>query len=193
MQLYYLQSRYYNPEWVRFINADVIVGKTGTILTYNMFVYCLNNPINNEDPNGYISSSSLKKNMQNYYNKFKQGYYNSVMGISLVGLVCAKEYVTNKIYQKLGNGIKLKGNPLSKIKYTDKVKSQATLNDYHGFPESVDAFGSRGKISNFKGGDNQIRTKVEIPGSYKNQDGVFQYIIENNGACNHRLFVPYKK
>jgi hypothetical protein len=27
--LYYLQNRYYNPEWGRFINADAIIGVTG--------------------------------------------------------------------------------------------------------------------------------------------------------------------
>jgi RHS repeat-associated protein len=50
--LYYLQSRYYNPEWSRFINADSIVEPTGEILTHNMFVYCDNNPIVRADFNG---------------------------------------------------------------------------------------------------------------------------------------------
>ena len=62
-------------------------------------------------------------------------------------------------------------------------------NDYHEFPESVDAFGGDGKISTIVGGDGITRTKVEIPGSYKNKDGVFEYIIEPDGkTVNHRLF-----
>jgi hypothetical protein len=51
--LYYLQSRYYNPEWGRFINADVIIGTTGELLGHNMFAYCFNNPINAQDKSGY--------------------------------------------------------------------------------------------------------------------------------------------
>ncbi|MHC1731936.1 MAG: DNRLRE domain-containing protein [Bacteroidales bacterium] len=51
-QLYYLQSRYYNPEWGRFISADSIAGNTGELLTANMFAYCRNNFVNNSDPNG---------------------------------------------------------------------------------------------------------------------------------------------
>ncbi|HSQ88799.1 RHS repeat-associated core domain-containing protein, partial [Romboutsia sp.] len=47
--LYYLQSRYYNPEWGRFINADSLVGETGELLSHNMFAYCANDPVNNED------------------------------------------------------------------------------------------------------------------------------------------------
>ncbi|MDV3428896.1 MAG: hypothetical protein LIR50_18045 [Bacillota bacterium] len=33
--MYYLQSRYYNPEWGRFINADGLVGSTGELLSHN--------------------------------------------------------------------------------------------------------------------------------------------------------------
>ncbi|WP_338032614.1 RHS repeat-associated core domain-containing protein [Clostridium manihotivorum] len=31
--LYYLQSRYYNPEWGRFINSDGVAGQTGELLS----------------------------------------------------------------------------------------------------------------------------------------------------------------
>ena len=51
--LYYLQSRYYNPEWGRFLNADAFGGKVGTLLSHNMFTYALNNPINMNDPSGH--------------------------------------------------------------------------------------------------------------------------------------------
>ncbi len=50
--LYYLNSRYYNPEWGRFINADGILGTPGELLSCNMFAYCSNNPINLEDTSG---------------------------------------------------------------------------------------------------------------------------------------------
>ncbi|MBK1809992.1 RHS repeat-associated core domain-containing protein [Clostridium sp. YIM B02505] len=52
--LYYLQSRYYNPDWGRFINADAEVGKVGTLISHNMFAYCLNNPVNMSDPLGHM-------------------------------------------------------------------------------------------------------------------------------------------
>jgi hypothetical protein len=50
--LYYLQSRYYNPEWGRFINADGAVGHIGNIQGHNMFQYCFNNPVMMSDPSG---------------------------------------------------------------------------------------------------------------------------------------------
>ena len=51
-QLYYLQSRYYNPEIGRFINADALVATGQGTLGNNMSSYCLNNPVNGCDPCG---------------------------------------------------------------------------------------------------------------------------------------------
>lgn len=53
--LYYLQSRYYNPEWGRFINTDILAGKVGGLLSHNTFIYGLNNPTNMSDPSGHWS------------------------------------------------------------------------------------------------------------------------------------------
>ncbi len=50
--LYYLQSRYYNPLFCRFISADTYVSTGQGILGYNMFAYCLNNPVNYTDASG---------------------------------------------------------------------------------------------------------------------------------------------
>lgn len=49
-----MQSRYYNPEWGRFINADSLGGKVGELLSHNVFTYCKNNPVNFSDPNGNL-------------------------------------------------------------------------------------------------------------------------------------------
>lgn len=69
--LYYLQSRYYDSTMGRFINADdplLTDTSLGNALSTNMYSYCGNNPINNEDPTGYIN-------------------YNTVFGVS--GIVSA--------------------------------------------------------------------------------------------------------
>jgi RHS repeat-associated protein len=52
--LYYLQSRYYNPEIGRFISSDGLLGQQGDILSTNMYAYCENNPVNYSDPSGYL-------------------------------------------------------------------------------------------------------------------------------------------
>jgi len=50
--LYYLQSRYYNPEWGRFINSDSQLNPQLGLLGFNAFAYCSNNPINYSDYSG---------------------------------------------------------------------------------------------------------------------------------------------
>lgn len=54
--LYYLQSRYYDPQTGRFTNADdtaYVDTNSGTPLSTNMFAYCENNSINCVDFEGY--------------------------------------------------------------------------------------------------------------------------------------------
>ena len=50
--LYYLQSHYYDPATGRFLNADGVLGANQDPLSYNLFAYCSNNPINFRDPSG---------------------------------------------------------------------------------------------------------------------------------------------
>jgi RHS repeat-associated protein len=54
--LYYLQSRYYNPDWGRFISQDEAQyheGMTGAAA--NLYAYCGNNPVMMSDPTGHIA------------------------------------------------------------------------------------------------------------------------------------------
>ena len=61
---YYLQTRYYNPQRGRFLNADGQM-KTGiNLIGINLFAYCNNNPIKMVDPNGkdaifYVDEDTL--------------------------------------------------------------------------------------------------------------------------------------
>ena len=52
--LYYLQSRYYDPEMGRFINADALISTGQGLLGNNMFAYCNNNPTRYSDPTGCV-------------------------------------------------------------------------------------------------------------------------------------------
>ena len=52
--MYYLQSRYYNPEVGRFINCDDVnyIGLTESEISYNPFAYCENCPVDSSDITG---------------------------------------------------------------------------------------------------------------------------------------------
>ena len=53
--LYYLTTRYYDPEVCRFISADVYMTTGQGVLGGNIFAYCLNNPVNMVDAQGDIA------------------------------------------------------------------------------------------------------------------------------------------
>ena len=54
--LYYLQSRYYDPEIGRFLNHDVVFDTDTGFQGFNLFVYCGNNPVCRTDISGMDSS-----------------------------------------------------------------------------------------------------------------------------------------
>ena len=56
---YYLQSRYYDPNICRFINADIFsLVSIDTLLGINIFIYCQNDPINFIDPTGFYKTTN---------------------------------------------------------------------------------------------------------------------------------------
>ena len=59
--MYYCQSRYYDPAVGRFINADDVafLGADGSVLSYNLFAYCNNNPAIKIDLSGKIGITAI--------------------------------------------------------------------------------------------------------------------------------------
>lgn len=83
--LYYLQSRYYNPEWGRFLNCDdtnILLATQGEILGANLFAYCNNDPVNMVDYRGYF------------------GYYHIEGTMKIAG-----EFFNNPYLQRLVDGV----------------------------------------------------------------------------------------
>lgn len=69
---YYLNSRYYDPQTGRFISPDDLdyLGVGGSVLSFNLFSYCENDPINNADYNG--NNKWGKLNLLDYRNIHKK-------------------------------------------------------------------------------------------------------------------------
>ena len=79
-ELYYLQSRYYDPKTGRFINADspeYTDTDSGSPLSTNMFAYCENNAISGYDPSGKWTLPLHKKLSQQA--NFKKSVWASTL------------------------------------------------------------------------------------------------------------------
>ena len=60
--LYYLQSRYYDPETGRFISADSLLETGKSIVAANSFAYCENNAVIHEDRSGNFGENIKIRN-----------------------------------------------------------------------------------------------------------------------------------
>ena len=100
-KLYYLNSRYYNPEWGRFVNADSYLGLTGDILGYNLYLYASNNPINNSDEEGRFFKKAwnwVKKKASQAAKKVSKVVSKAVKKVKSVANKVAKK--VEQIYTK---------------------------------------------------------------------------------------------
>ena len=70
--MFYLQSRYYDPEVGRFINADGLISTGQGILGNNMFAYCGNDPVNKFDPTGYSWWTDFWENAKDWIEQKKE-------------------------------------------------------------------------------------------------------------------------
>ena len=74
--LYYLRSRYYDPEIGRFINADDTnyLGYDDTPLSMNLFSYCENNPVNCIDLWGTYNYGAVNGKIGNYIPEMRRKF-----------------------------------------------------------------------------------------------------------------------
>ena len=105
--LYYLRSRYYNPSWGRFVNAD-------TLFNNNLYSYCNNRPAIMADSKG--TSATLVQMIQ-YDNSQSESYFRRMIWPQIEPFIHdAKDYKYNDRYFRLA---KYKNGKLVKSGYTD--------------------------------------------------------------------------
>ena len=78
--------------------------------------------------------------------------------------------------------------------YTQKVLNQmSNITDTdHAFPIAIDGLISTGNRSITYGGDGLKYLQIDIHGSINGRDGIFQYIMDATGRCNHRQFRRFR-
>ncbi|MGM9673397.1 MAG: RHS repeat domain-containing protein, partial [Bacteroidaceae bacterium] len=75
-ELYYLRSRYYNPNWCRFLNKDIWLSTGVGLHGCNTFAYCSNCPVVFSDPYG----KSPRKDVFQVCIQFEDNAYEHTLG-----------------------------------------------------------------------------------------------------------------
>ena len=122
--LYYLRSRYYNPQWGRFVNADNMIAEL------NLFTYCKDNPILLYDPNG---KWSLNKTVIEDAKSYVRNIVNQTVALISKAVLNYKLEISEKqkieqffdnVSQELGYSMH-KDNGSGSWKYSTSIKVKA--------------------------------------------------------------------
>ncbi len=108
--LYYLNSRFYDPENARFIQEDSFDGNIYDPLSLNLYTYCSNNPISYFDPTGHFSVKSAVSKVKSAVKTVAKAVKNAV-----------KE--TTKVVKKTVEVVKPAARPLAKLALDSTVNT----------------------------------------------------------------------
>ena len=109
--LYFLQTRYYDPVVGRFLNRDSVdYANPEKINGFNLYAYCLNNPVELKDSNGYFPIS-VWSNIFGFITDLASGFsrimlnasikaFESIAGISMYLLDSSGGAIFNPTYYK---------------------------------------------------------------------------------------------
>lgn len=140
-RLYYLNSRYYNPEWCRFISPDSLIGINQDVFANNLYLYVSNNPINNIDQDGQFIISAIyfgKKLAKN----LKKGLKKLAKAVGEV--ISIKSSVTST-------------DNLDIVDYIGRISSM-TISNEEGYTTSYNKFGRKDALITL---DSNVSTLLE--------------------------------
>ncbi|WP_143318591.1 DNRLRE domain-containing protein [Clostridium sp. HBUAS56017] len=144
--LYYLQSRYYNADWGRFVNADEITGVKGELLSHNMFAYCKSNPIGSSDPSGHFAIGAIFSGLA----ALGEGIGALVATPVLIGAaVIWTGYVGYKVYKDYSDYAKSRVSTGARVDEKTKRKDNPTVELFRAMDYvEYNKFMKSGKFSN---------------------------------------------
>lgn len=158
-KLYYLNTRYYNPEFGRFISADGIIAFDDVSISTNLYTYVSNNPIMFSDPMGMFKLKNIFTWIQIKYTQLTNPLYirnkvkSVVKNLTRAVVDCFAFEVSN-----VGSGFAFKHKDIGEAEYGKKEVTKVTKSGAvcsHVETINVLGFGTT-KTSKFKDCDNGL-------------------------------------
>ena len=181
-QWYYLQSRYYNPQWRRFISADAYCDTDTGIVGTNMFAYCDNNPVNSADYTGFASKYNLLETTLLTY--VSGAVAEWIVGHWLVGGGKKLTIKNNKTWNDyLIKNKKIKAHLIAQIKSAFKKKKQAFSGHLDNFSISESGRGGYRTGYDLINGVNKKYGGFDFNGAVDSQNSLY-FILKGSFAIH---------
>ena len=172
-KFYYLQSRYYDPELGRFINADAYASTGQGILGNNMFAYCLNNPIRYEDTQG-SKAEEAEDDEDDEYETI--GYGVQISGAASCGIAAGGGGIEIIVFLDFP-GAQANGDPVVAIYAYGEVDGILDIECIEEIAELLLACADLMKIDG-------VNTLTAILANYHLEFAVTPFVVEaNSGFC----------
>ena len=134
--LYYLQSRYYDPEIGRFLSADGMIGKVSSVISHNMYTYCENNPVMYVDNNGEIAIFVVTAIFGCVFGAISGGIEAYINGENVLGGIIEGGLVGGALGFAFGTGVAFLG-PMLAAAGAGTLTSTAVLSATYAFVGST--------------------------------------------------------
>ena len=183
--LYYLNSRYYDPNVGRFLNADGSVNANGDLIGFNMFAYCGNNPVMQYDDDGEAPNSIHNAVVEHIVNQYG---FKAEIYLDRYGRADLIDYDEGRVYEvKPVSYMLLFGTYKNRIMYNQicRYLIGATVESFVSESNDFRLFkrGTKPVEGQFDYGDYTVYYKLMMPGE-------IYYLTEPKKGAKSTASVP---
>jgi len=129
--LYYLNSRYYDKNIARFINADGLLGSLGDSQTTNMYAYCANNPVMYTDITGYLLDAAVLGGLISLNPIVFLAILAVLVTVVVVAVVIENQKYKTDVKNKSYEVYKLVDLQTNEVKYVGRTSNRSAREGWH--------------------------------------------------------------
>ncbi len=158
---YYLQSRYYDPEIGRFLNADEVkyLNSSNSMVSCNLYSYCNNSPVFSNDPDGHVALAIAGATIY-----ISAELVLAVCAFLLLVFVITYRKQIQQMISRLLSNLKALANALSVVVQNALKKSRLRRNVIHHIVAKADRRASTARyyLTNRSHGNMSVNSSINL-------------------------------